>query len=141
MQIMEVITIPKKLNKQQREVIAEEIVDFIRDRTFGGYDKNNNKFPDYSEQYANKKGVGEDEVDLVLSGELMDKLKVLKHKQGQIIIGYDGRSKKLNAKAEGNILGSYGRDPDSSKARDFLGISKADLMSIIDVYTGEEDGE
>lgn len=138
---MEIIRIPRSLTKIQREVIADEVIDFIRDRSFSGLDKNNNKFPDYEKQYANKKGVGVSDVDLVLSGELLDELRVLKTAPGEIHIGYDGRKKKLNAKAEGNILGSYGRDPNPDKARDFLGISRKDLMDIIDTYTGESDDE
>ena len=104
-------------------------------------DKRNRKFKKYSDSYAKKKGVGEDDVDLVLSGELMDKLKVLKTKPGEITIGYE-KGDDVNDKAEGNILGSYGRDPNPKKARDFLGLTRNDLMSIVDIYRGKsDDGE
>lgn len=138
--IKETIPVPRKLRPNQREVIAEEIVDFIRDRSFAGLDKNNRKFKKYSDKYAERKGVSIDDVDLVLTGELMEKLQVLKTAPGEITIGYE-KSDPVNAKAEGNILGSYGRDPNPKKARDFLGITRKDLMSIVDTYTGEDDGE
>lgn len=139
MPIQEIITIPKNLTPEQREVIAEEVLDFIRDRTFAGMDKNNQRFPKYEKDYAKKKGVNVGDVDLVLSGEMMDELRLIRHKVGEIVIGYDGRKKKLNAKAEGNILGSYGGDPNPDKARDYLGISRKDLMDIVNTYTGEGD--
>jgi hypothetical protein len=138
---MEVIRIPKGLTKQQREVIALDIIDFIKDRTFAGLDKYNKPFEPYTEAYAKKKGVKPNDVNLVLSGEMMEKLKRVRDSDGEIVIGYDGRSKKLNAKVEGNITGSYGKDPDESKARDFLGIIKKDLMDIVNTYTGEDDAE
>jgi hypothetical protein len=136
--IKEKILIPKKLKPAQREVIADEVIDFIRDRSFAGLDKNNKKFKKYSDQYAKKKGVGVDDVDLVLEGEMLDELMLLSHKAGEITIGYE-KGSPVNDKAEGNILGSYGRDPNPKKARDFLGISRKDLMDIVDTYTGESE--
>lgn len=122
----------------QREVIAEEILDFIRDRTFAGMDKNGKQFKKYSAAYAKKKGVGVDDVNLVLSGEMMDELIMLSHKNGEITIGYE-KGSDVNDKAEGNITGSYGRDPNPKKARDYLGISRKDLMDIVDIYTGNDE--
>jgi hypothetical protein len=139
-QIKETIQLPRKLKPAQREVIAEEVIDFIRDRSFAGLDKNNRKFKKYSDKYAERKGVPIDEVDLVLTGELMEKLQVLKITPSEITIGYE-KGDSVNAKAEGNITGSYGREPNRKKARDFLGITRKDLMSIVDTYTGENDGE
>ena len=138
-QMTEVIPIPKKFNKETRELIADDVIDFIIERTANGIDKNGNDFPEYSKQYAKKKGVSVQAVDLVASGEMMlsQQLKKIKDSAGQIVIGYDGRSKKLNAKVEGNITGSYGGEPNKKKARDFLGISRKDLMVIVGQY--EED--
>lgn len=134
------IVIPRNLKPIQREVIAEEIIDFIRDRSFAGLDKDNKKFVRYTEGYAKKKGVNRGDVDLVLEGEMMDELRVISHKPGQILIGYENGT-TANAKAEGNITGSYGKDPDPKKARNFLGISKKDLTNIIMTYTGEDEDD
>lgn len=123
-----------------REAIAEDIIDFIRDRSFAGMDKNNKKFVRYTEGYAEKKGVSRSDVDLVLRGEMMDELRLINHKPGELLIGYENGT-TANAKAEGNITGSYGGDPDPKKSRDFLGISKSDLTSILMSYTGEDEEE
>lgn len=142
-QMMEVIKIPKKFSKETRELIADDVIDFIIERTSNGIDKDGNDFPEYTPEYAKKKGVSAQAVDLVASGEMIlaGHMKRLKDSPGQIVIGYDGRSKKLNAKVEGNITGSYGGNPDPKKARDFLGISRQDLMVIISKYEDDDDGE
>jgi hypothetical protein len=47
------------------------------------------------------------------------------------MIGFENGTDE-NARADGNIRGTYGKPtPDSSKARDFLGISKEDLRRYI----------
>jgi hypothetical protein len=129
-QVKTVIKIPKEFKPAERLVIADEIIDFIRDRTASGLDKNNNKFKKYSKQYAKKKGVDIDDVDLILEGDMLDKLKPLKTSSGEIVIGYE-KGDEVNGKAEGNILGSYGKEPNKKKARDFLGISREDLADIL----------
>lgn len=141
--MMEVIRIPKTLNKEQRELLAGDVIDFIVERTTNGIDKNGKDFPKYTKQYAKKKGVDQRAVDLVYSGEMLltDELKKISDRPGEIVIGYDGRKKKLNDKVEGNILGSYGGDPDPKKARDFLGISRKDLMVIVGKYEDEGSDE
>lgn len=54
--------------------------------------------------------------NLELSGSLLDGLEV-KVKRDELVIDVD---KSDYDKAEGNILGSYGRDPDKNKARQFM---------------------
>lgn len=132
------IQIPKHLKPSQRELLGEEIVDFIINRSAAGLDKNNRKFKKYSKAYADMKGVNEGDVDLVLTGEMMESLQLLNHRNGELMIGYD-KEDDINAKAEGNITGSYGGDPNPKKARDFLGITKKDLYSILkdEYYEGE----
>lgn len=135
--IREKIKIPKTIKPAQRQQIAQTIVEHIVNRSAAGYDKNNEKFVKYSEGYAKKKGVGRSEVDLILTGEMMESLQVLSTKSGEITIGFDKSDEELNGKAEGNILGSYGGDPDPGKARDFLGISEDEL----DILISETDEE
>lgn len=138
--MMEVIQIPKSISKSDRKLLAEDVIEFIVERTTNGIDKNGKDFPKYTKQYAKKKGVDVRAVDLVASGEMLlaEKLKKISDKQGEIVIGYDARSKQLNDKVEGNILGSYGGEPNPKKARDFLGISRKDLMVITARYTDED---
>ena len=129
------ILIPKTINPTKRVQIANAIITHIQDRTFAGLDKSNSPFPKYSKEYAAIKG--STDVDLVLSGEMMDSIKLLSSKSGELLIGFDKSDKALNGKAEGNIKGSYGGVPDKDKARDFLGIDQDELDAIVSAF--EED--
>jgi len=69
-------------------------------------------------------------VDLTLSGDMLSALRLLNQSPGEITIGYESGSTD-NAKADGNIRGTYGKPKaNPSKARDFLGISKQELEII-----------
>jgi hypothetical protein len=125
--------------KKEQNVIADAILTHIIGRTMAGRDKENRKFPRYSEKYAEVKGVGRSDVDLVLSGEMLTELKVLKSSADGVEIGYSG-AKKLIGKVEGNILGTYGQpEPIPGKKRDFLGIPQDDLDVIISALQEEDE--
>lgn len=115
------------------------ILSHITTRTLNGFDKNNKKFKKYSKDYAEIKGVGVNDVDLTFSGDMLSELELVGHKAGEITIGYRDPSDELAGKVEGNRSGSYGKDPDPKKARDFLGIAKDDLDVLIDSYEDEVD--
>lgn len=128
------IQIPMGYTYERKQQMAADIVDFIRFRTLSGYDKNNNPFPKYTKDYAETKGVGRGDVDLKLTGEMLDAIKIMYIGKDYIEIGIDGRSKNA-AKAEGNILGTYGQAlPIPGKQRDFLGITEKDVKKILDQY-------
>jgi hypothetical protein len=138
------LEIPKEYTPVEREAIANEIIEFIIERTREKKkDKNNKSFPSYSKKYkesldfkiAGKSG----SVDLTLSGEMLDSLELISHKNGKLIIGYDKSDTELNGKVEGNILGSYGGKPSDKKARDFLGIAENDLNKILKKFPIEEE--
>ena len=132
------IAIPKTFGPQQRELIAQDIIQFIKDRADGGIGVNegkdgtfrNKRFPRYTDDYAKRKGVSRSDVDLRLSSEMLEGLDLLSHQSGSLLIGYKAGTEE-NAKAEGNKLGSYGRSPNPAKARPFLGISPGDLRDIL----------
>jgi hypothetical protein len=129
------LEIPKDLKPAQRAQLADLVIDHIVERTLKGKDKDGDKFPGYSKAYVQSlafrsAGKSPKRVDLTLSGEMLDELRMLNHAPGKIRIGFENGT-DANAKAEGNILGSYGRSPDPSKARDFLGVQKSDLKEMI----------
>lgn len=132
------IPFTQPIKPRERAKIADAILTHIVGRTMAGFDKDNEKFAKYTKKYAELKGVGVSEVDLLLSGEMLSELKVLNIKPGEIEIGYKG-SKELVGKVEGNILGTYGQpEPIPGKARDFLGIDAADVDVIIDSFADED---
>jgi len=132
------INIPSDYKPQERKAISTDIVDFIRKRTAKGLDKNNKPFPKYSKSYttsAEFKMAGKSKkVNLEFTGDMMDELEPLKDSKGVITIGYE-KGSDLIGRVTGNILGTYGNDkPLRGKKRDFLGISKGDLKTILSRY-------
>lgn len=137
------IDVDEKYTELERKAIATEIIDFIVERTQKGKDKDNNKFKPYSKSYKESldfkiAGKGKT-VDLTLTEEMLNELKLIKTTKGKIEIGFDGRRNKLNGKVEGNRLGTYGQKKATVKGgRDFLGIHKDDLEDITDKYPVED---
>lgn len=129
--------IPRGYSQSKKEAIANAILNGVVLRTKSGIDVNGNEFVKYTKAYADKKGVGRGDVDLTWTGSMLDSLKVLKIGPDYIDIGYDGRTKDAK-KAEGNILGSYGRTPDAEKARDFLGMNESELNAILQSFPQDD---
>ena len=135
------IPIPDDLKPAERLQLADLIIEHIVDRTQRGLDKDGKSFPKYSKAYIQSldfKNAGKSpgKVDLQLSGDMLAALKLISHQSGKIIIGFENGSTE-NAKAEGNILGSYGGSPKSSKARDFLGLQGPKLKELIEYVEGD----
>jgi hypothetical protein len=81
-------------------------------------------------------------VNLTLSEEMLQSLSLISHKPGEVLIGYDKSNAELNGKVEGNVLGTYGQSsPIKGKARDFMGIAKKDLESILDKVASKDDAQ
>lgn len=132
------IPFTQPIKPKERVKIADALLTHIVGRTMAGLDRDNNKFAKYTKKYAEEKGVGVSDVDLLLSGEMLSELQVLKVDANGVEIGYKG-SKDLIGKVEGNILGTYGQpEPIPGKARDFLGILPDDVEVIIDSYISED---
>ncbi len=139
------IPIPPGYKPDDRREIADAIVEMIRDRTalgvgvkkrggsFQNYD-----FPEYTPEYIKFKG--SKKVDLRLSDEMMDELGVISVSTDSVLVGFEAGT-DVNAKAEGNQIGSYGRDPNPRKARRFLGITKEELDAILAPYPDPQASE
>lgn len=130
------IDIPTDLPPAAREELADLVIEHIVDRTQRGIDKNGSKFPAYSKDYVKSldfqiAGKSKNKVNLQLSGDMLSALQLLNHKNGSLTVGFE-RGAEENDRAEGNILGSYGRSPNPSKARDFLGIQDKKLKELIE---------
>ena len=141
------IELPKDLKPQQRLELADLIIEHIYDRTNRGLDKKGRRFPGYSKEYINSldfkiASKSKSKVDLQLSGDMLAAIKILNHSSGNLTIGFD-RGTDENAKAEGNILGTYGQSsPIPGKKRDFLGIEKSKLRELLEfVKDGDKQQE
>lgn len=135
------IDLPEYLSPEERVQAADDIIEFIVDRTKKGVDKKGRSFPGYSEDYIKSldfkiAGKSKSRIDLTLSGDMLAAIQVLSHKKGQVMIGFENGTEE-NARADGNITGSYGGVPKRSKRRDFLGIDAKDLERILSTYERE----
>jgi len=138
------LKIPKDFDASQRADVAERVMEFIIDRSKKGYNVSGNdwsgKAGQYTEQYAKKKGVSPGgPVDLSLSHDMLDGMQYFPSlsQTGQIVLGYK-KGTHIERKAEGNILGTYGKPaPIPGKARPFLDILQKDLKRIIDEVRDE----
>lgn len=133
------IKIPEGYTRSARLALAQEVIDTIVERTTKkNVDKDGSKFPKYSKSYINSpefRAAGKSKaVDLTLSGDTLAAIRLLSESVGEITIGFEKGSEE-NAKADGNIRGTYGKSRgDSSKARDFLGISRKELEAIKQMF-------
>lgn len=133
------IRIPDDLRPDERQEFAEGVIEYIRQRSRDGTGVRKvgrgfslYQFPAYTEKYAKRKG--QSKVDLTLSEEMLESIELLRHKRGEITIGFQ-RGTDVNAKAEGNQIGSYGKPRgDPSKARRFLGLTSDERETLLDMY-------
>lgn len=124
----------KRASDDTTEVIAEEILNFIVERTKSGKGMDGKAFPGYSKAYKDSfefKVAGKtSKVDLTLSGEMLDSIEIIQAKNGKIAYGYS-KGNEMSGRAEGNITGSYGKPQgNEAKARRFLDISPKELAKI-----------
>lgn len=131
------VNIPKIYTPKERVAIANDIVQFSIARSKSGNDVNGESFPGYSEEYKKSRDFGiagkDSDVNLTLSGEMLNEMDLISHKSGTLLIGYESGA-DINGKVEGNRIGSYGGEADPEKERDFLGISDEDLKTILKKY-------
>lgn len=130
------IEIPRGYSRSQREEIGKRIVDFIINRDVGlNTDKNGRAYTPYSKSYAKEKG--DSSVTLQDTGDMHANLEVLKTYSNYITIGYDEDYAGMG-KVRGNRTGEYGQSKPVTKPRDFIGITKKDLNSILRQFKRDE---
>jgi len=132
------IPLPKTANID-REAIADAIIETIVERTQQkSINKDGRKFPGYSKAYRESLDfelAGKTEkVNLTMTGDMLAALEPLAIKSNKLTIGFDPESEE-NDKAEGNITGSYGGDPQPKRARNFMGLPAKALAKIIAEYS------
>jgi len=138
------ISIPEGYKPAERVAIAEEILDFIRDRVQNkNLDKNNRKLPGYSKSYMNSldfkiAGKSKGDVNLTLSGDMLGAMTLLSHANGKLLLGFEKGSPE-NARADGNIRGTYGNSKPVAAPRDFLGLTQKDLTRILKEFPVDND--
>lgn len=135
------IDFPEDFSSEERRMLAEKVIEFIQDRTKMGYNVYGRDWsgdagkynPDYARKVGKKAG---GPVDLALSHDMIE---AIEYFPGQGAVGFKSGT-KIERKAEGNILGTYGRpEPIPGKGRPFLDILKKDLQELIAEVRDERD--
>lgn len=140
--IQRVVKIPAAYSARERRAIASDILDYIRERTADGKGKDGKSWSGaagkYSKSYKQSlqyqiAGKG-NKVDLKLTGDMLETMRLIEDDKGAIKIGFDEGDAEAG-KAEGNIRGSYGQPTgNKSKARDFLALSREEIKKILQNY-------
>ena len=87
--IQTIITIPKGYSKEERRMIASDIIDYMREQATSGHNPDNgDKYPKYEKAYAKFKGVKVGDVDLTLTGKMLEAMRLIKDSDGKLVIGY-----------------------------------------------------
>ena len=139
------IELPEKLPPRQRDRLADLIIDHIIRRTEKGIDKDGSRFPGYSKGYVESldfkiAGKSKSKIDLTLSGDMLASMELLKDTERKLTIGFE-RGSEENARADGNIRGTYGQSSENrKKARDFLGLEPGALDKLVKRVKREASG-
>lgn len=137
------VDIPDEYNPSEREALGDIIIEFIRDRVQNdNTDKKNRALPGYSKGYLKSlefkiAGKSKGDVNMTLSGDTLGAMTLLSHQKGSLMIGFENGSFE-NAKADGNIRGTFGKNKQVAPKRDFLGLTDGDLKRILDEFTPED---
>ena len=109
--------------QDQKSRFAREAIEVINQRTLDGKDVDKSKFTPYSEAYAERKGVTPDSVDLFLSGDMLESLKLTKDTPHTVSFGIEGgdAAKKSFYHNTGD-----GNNP----KREFFGITRSEAEKI-----------
>lgn len=136
------INIPRELGPAERERIGIELRNRMQERAEEGMGvdasgKRSKAFPEYSAKYKDYKastGRSTANVNLLFDGDMLAAMNLISHKPGSVLIGFENGTEE-NAKAEGNIIGSYGKKSGNpAKARNFLGLPVKEIKRIIKEY-------
>lgn len=118
----------------QKETFADLAIEKMIVRTASGNDVDGRNFASYSRKYAEKKGVGVSDVDLILTGDMLDSIS--DERQRNIVKIKVGEGFSTD-KAHGHITGRA-----TGKVRDFFGFNSeddlADVISEVDSLRQEE---
>lgn len=109
--------------------VAFAVIERIIERTQRGISKTGSRFPQYSKEYAERKGVSRGDVDLTLTEDMLSAIDVIEETARTITLGFPDETE--NAKAFNHIKG------DTVPKRDFFGLPQKDLNEIAGEFRSE----
>jgi len=126
------LSVPDDWTSFEREEFAQQVVDFIKARTDDGKDINNQSFAGYSDSYASSldfriAGKSKSNVNLRLSGEMMDTVDLISHTAGTIFLGFQSGT-------DANDKAAWAAASDNGPSRKFLGLDDASLNRLVSQF-------
>ena len=107
-------------SEDQKKLFYELAVDSMAQRTLNGDDINGSTFTPYSEDYAKKKGVSRNSVDLVLTGEMLSSFEESQVQKNVV---------KIKIAEGDNTLKAYNHNVgDTLPKRQFFGLNDVDSI-------------
>lgn len=112
-------------SEDQKKLFYDLVVDKIVERSTSGKDINNRKFKKYTAEYADKKGVSRDSVNMVLEGNMLSSFESSQGLQPNVV--------KVKMEEGVETLKSYNHNVgDTLPKRQFFGIKEGkDLQKIV----------
>ena len=128
-QLKKRIEIPKEFGPTERQALASKVIEHIQKRTENNLDIENKKFTKYSDAYINSPafkiaGKSPTDVNLKLSGEMMQSIELIAHGNGFIQIGFESGT-------EANNKAVWTQADDNGPSRMFLGVDDKILERLI----------
>jgi len=108
----------------EKQRFADLAIEKINQRTLDGQDLDGNSFARYSEEYAAKKGVSVDSVDLFLEGDMLDSIGRRKSKERTSTVFLQMKKGLQTKKAFNHDTG------DTLPKREFFGLTRDEASSI-----------
>lgn len=114
----------------EKENFVNEALNRIEDRTLDGNDVSGKKFKPYSKEYADKKGVSRNSVDMFLTGGMLESLKPIKETKNTVTFGIEGGDETLR--------GYNHQIGDTLPQRAWFGINKDEAQNIAELIRDED---
>jgi phage gpG-like protein len=116
--------------REEKTAFTLATIELINQRTLDGSDIDGKKFEQYSEEYADKKGVSRNAVDLFLSGDMLDSIDVVDTSTNTVTIGIEGELNRLKSDNHNNGV--------TLPKREFFGITKDEAERIANSIKSQE---
>lgn len=115
------------ISESNKKLFAEKLIEEMNIRATSGEDYRGTNFVEYTEKYADKKGVGRGDVDMVLNADMLPSIDYeINSNEIKIDVG-DGEA----AKAYGHMSGFKGHPTiKNGPQRLFFGFLKKDISNI-----------
>jgi len=130
------VGLPDGVDADTRVRIAADAIATVVSRTKSKKNIWGRKFVRYTKAYAKRKGVGRTSVNLTLSNDMLTSIRLLNRRKNNLKIGFVAGSKE-NAKAEGNMLGTYGKPTPVQSPRKFLGMTSKEIVALVKRHAPE----